>query len=74
MEHFLLHLRDKSFRNRRVAVVENGSWAPSAGKHMLTMLGAMKDLEICEKMVSIRSSHNEGNLCELNYLADWLSE
>ena len=41
---------------------------------MLTMLGAMKDLEICEKMVSIRSSHNEGNLCELNYLADWLSE
>ena len=74
MEHFLLHLRGKSFRNRRVAVVENGSWAPSAGKHMLTMLGAMKDLEICEKMVSIRSSHNEGNLCELNYLADWLSE
>lgn len=74
MEHFLLHLRDKSFRNRRVAVIENGSWAPSAGKHMLTMLGAMKDLEICEKMVSIRSSHNEGNLCELNYLADWLSE
>ena len=74
MEHFLMHLRDKGFRNRRVAVIENGSWAPSACKHMLAMLEAMKDLDICEKKVSIRSSHNDGNLCELSYLSEWLSE
>ena len=74
MEHFLMHLRDKGFRNRRVAVIENGSWAPSACKHMLAMLEAMKDLDICEKKVLIRSSHNDGNLCELSYLSEWLSE
>ena len=47
MDHFMAHLRDKTYRGRTVALIENGSWAPSAAKHMRTYLEAMKDIAIC---------------------------
>lgn len=55
MEDFLAHLKSKNFQKRKVALIENGSWAPTAAKKMEEMLGGMKNIEICEKKVSIKS-------------------
>ncbi|MBQ9340612.1 MAG: FprA family A-type flavoprotein [Paludibacteraceae bacterium] len=55
MHNLLHHLQIKGWQKKRVALIENGSWAPSAGKVMREMLGAMKDVEIIEPMVTIRS-------------------
>ena len=46
MEMFLRKLKAKNFQNRRVAVIENGSWAPSAGKCMNELLGEMKNITV----------------------------
>lgn len=73
MEHLLLHLRDKGFRNRRMAIVENGSWAPSAGRTMRRLLETMKDVDICEKTVTIHSSCTSETMRELEVLADALA-
>ncbi|MDE7461329.1 MAG: MBL fold metallo-hydrolase [Paramuribaculum sp.] len=55
MHHFLYHLRIKGLRNRRVGLIENGSWAPVAAKAMREMLGQMPGMEIVEPVVTIRS-------------------
>lgn len=55
MHHFLHHLKMKNFQNRRVALVENGSWAPTAGRVMRSMLEEMKNIEIVEPVVTIKS-------------------
>lgn len=61
MEDFLHHLAAKNFQNRKVALVENGSWAPMAGKKMKEILEGMKNITICETMVSIRSVMKEAD-------------
>ena len=55
MHDFLYHLQLKNYQKRRFGIVENGSWAPSAGRVMREMIEAMKDCEIAEPMVTIRS-------------------
>lgn len=55
MHDFLYHLQIKNYQKRRFGIVENGSWAPSAGRVMKEMIEAMKDCEIVEPMVTIRS-------------------
>ena len=55
MHDFLYHLQIKNYQKRRFGIVENGSWAPSAGRVMREMIEAMKDCEIAEPMVTIRS-------------------
>ena len=55
MHDFLHHLQIKNYQKRRFGIVENGSWAPSAGRVMREMIEAMKDCEIAEPMVTIRS-------------------
>lgn len=55
MEDFLAHLKSKNFQKRKVALIENGSWAPIAAKKMEEVLASMKNIEICEKRVSIKS-------------------
>lgn len=72
MYDFLHHLQIKSFQKRRVAIVENGSWAPSAGRVMRAMLGEMKELEIVEPMVTIRSRMKSTDLPAMEALADAL--
>ncbi len=74
MEDFLHHLRAKTYRSRKVALVENGSWAPSAGKCMRAILGEMKDLTVREELVSIRSSVKPETKAALDELAAWLAE
>lgn len=56
MEEFLIHLQAKAFQNRTIALVENGSWAPSAAKKMRSYLDTMKNLTVLEPLVSIRSA------------------
>ena len=67
---FLHHLKIKGYQNRKVAVVENGSWAPMAGKIMKEYFGAMKNVEISPVSVTIRSTMTEENKKQLEELAD----
>ncbi|WP_155993350.1 FprA family A-type flavoprotein [Prevotella sp. P6B1] len=55
MHDFLYHLQIKNYQKRKFGIIENGSWAPTAGKTMRTMIEALKDCEIVEPMVTIRS-------------------
>ena len=55
MHDFLYHLQIKNYQKRKFGIIENGSWAPTAGKVMKGMIEAMKDCEIVEPMVTIRS-------------------
>lgn len=61
MEDFLNHLKAKNFQNRRIALVENGSWGPMAAKKMREILDTMKNLTICETTVTIRSTMKEAD-------------
>lgn len=70
MQDFLYHLQSKAYQKRRVGIIENGSWAPSAGRTMRAILDTMKDLEIVEPMVTIRSSMKESDMDALNQLAE----
>lgn len=70
MEDFLHHLKAKTYRNRKVALVENGSWAPSAAKTMKAVLSEMKNLTICEQTVIIRSAMKPEDEAALTALAD----
>ena len=69
--HTFLHtLAMKGWQKRRVGIVENGSWAPSAGRVMREMLAAMKDVEIVEPLVTIRTRLKPSDVPALEALAD----
>ena len=70
MHDFLHHLKLKNYQNREVAIVENGSWAPTAGRIMRAMLESMKNIEIVEPVVTIRSRMKDSNLPEMKELVD----
>ena len=70
MEQFLHHLQGKNFQNRKVGIIENGTWAPSAGRCMREILEKMKNIEICPTVVTIRSKMNEQNKKEMQQLAE----
>lgn len=72
MYDFLHHLQMKGYQNRRVAIVENGSWAPTAGKIMRQMLEGMKEIDIVEPIVTIVSRMKEADKPKLEALADSL--
>ena len=69
MEQFLRRLKERNYLKRKVAIIENGSWAPSAGKCMKDLLQEMKDIEIVEPVVTIKSRMKKENLAELEELA-----
>ena len=70
MYEFLHRLQIKGYSNRRVAIVENGSWAPSAAKVMVEMVGAMKGIELVDQVVTIRSRMKASDIPALESLAD----
>lgn len=70
MREFLHRLQSKGYQKRKVAIVENGTWSPSAGRVMRELLEGMKLIEIVEPMVTIYSVMNEVNRQELNALAE----
>lgn len=70
MYDFLHHLQLKNYQKRRVGVIENGSWAPSAGRVMVGMLEQMKEIELVQPMVTIRSRMKQTDIPSLEALAD----
>lgn len=70
MHEFLHHLQLKGFRSRRVAIIENGSWAPCAARAMMSLLEPMKEIEVLEPVVTIRSRMKPTDIPALERLAD----
>ena len=72
MEDFLSHLKAKNFQKRTVALMENGTWAPMAAKKMREYLEGMKEITICEPVVTIKSAMKEETLKVMQELAEKL--
>ncbi len=70
MNDFLHHLKIKGYKNRKVAMIENGSWAPCAIKSMQPYFDEMKSIEISDAKVTIRSTMTAENEVQLAALAD----
>ena len=69
METVLLDLKAHMLKNRTVALAENGSWGPTAGRQMRELLGTMKDMNVLEPTVSIRSALKDETRAQLEALA-----
>ena len=74
MKEFIDHLTERNYQNRRVAFIENGSWAPMATKVMMGMLENSKNLAYAENTVRITSALNEQSRAELSALAEEFSK
>lgn len=70
MSDFIHHLKSKAFQNRRVALVENASWAASAARTMKAEFEQMKDIEIVDKVVTIKTTVKPSDITALEELAD----
>ena len=68
MEHFLRELSAKNYQNRKIAIIENGTWAPSAGKCMKEIISTMKNIDLVEPIVTIRSKLNNESREKLDKL------
>lgn len=72
MEDFLNRLGHKAYQKRKVGIIENGSWALVAAKSMKAILDTMKDLTVCDTVVSIKSTMKDADVAAMNALADEL--
>ena len=72
MQDFLYHLGHKNFQNKKVAFMENGSWAPVANKKMREAFEKMKNMTLCDNMVTIKSTMKEADVAQIEALADEL--
>ena len=70
MEQFLNHLKSRNYQKRKVGIIENGCWAPSSGKKIKEILEKMKDIEIVEPIITIKSRLKEDDISKLESLAD----
>jgi flavorubredoxin len=73
MKEFLLHLGERNFQNRRVALIENGTWAPLAAKAMKAALESFKDLRFTAETVKIKAVLNPDSAAQLEALAQELA-
>ena len=69
MKEFIDHLADHAFQNRRVAFMENGTWAPNAAKAMRAKMEACKDIEFVEPVVTIKSALADDSRAAIKELA-----
>lgn len=69
MREFINHLTERGFKNRKIGLVENGTWAPTAAKTMKEMLAGCKNLEFAETTVQIKSALNDTSKAQLESLA-----
>ena len=74
MKEFIHHLTERNFRNRTVAFMENGSWAPMAAKVMMKMLEGSKDITYAETTVKILSALDANSKAQIEALAEELSK
>lgn len=72
MESFLSRLKHKNFQNRKVAIVENGTWAPTAAKTIKAALSEMKNITLVEPVVTIRSAYKPSDEAAFDALAEAL--
>lgn len=72
MENFITQLRDKNYQQRKIGLIENGSWAPMAAKKMREALENCKNLTFCENKVTIKSAMKKEDLAQLEKLAEEL--
>ena len=70
MKQFLDHLKERSYQNRTVGIIENGSWAPSAGKCMKGTLEEMKNINMIEPIITIKSTMSNENISQMEEMAD----
>lgn len=69
MREFLEELHERNYQNRKIAIIENGSWAPQAQKIIRNKLEGFKNIEIIENSVTIRSAMSEENKAQIKELA-----
>lgn len=69
-EKFLRHLKHKNYQNRKIGIIENGSWAPMAAKCVQDILKDMKDIEIFNTIVTVKTSMKEDTIKQLEKLAN----
>ena len=74
MEDFLHHLKAKNYQKRKVAIIENGTWAPMAARSMRAILETMKEIEIIEPVVTIKSAMTDENKVQLQEIANLLAK
>ena len=74
MKQFLDHLKERSYQNRTVGIIENGSWAPSAGKCMKGTLEEMKNIHIIQPIITLKSTMSEENISQMEEMADKILE
>ncbi len=72
MDHFMAHLRDKTWRNRKAAIIENGSWAPAAARIMRGYLEAMKGIDVCPTVHTIQGAVKDSDIAAMEQIADEL--
>lgn len=70
METFLHHLLGKNYQNRKIGIIENGSWAPVAGKCMQEIISKMKNITICNPVITIKTTISKGNMEQMQELAN----
>ena len=74
MENLLHHIAAHNLQNRTVALIQNGSWAPTSGKQMKEIVESMKNMTILENMPTLKSAVKEDQLEQLQALADSIVE
>lgn len=72
MREFINHLTERGYKNKTIALMENGSWAPMAAKVMKKMLEGCKNINWAENTVTIKSALNEESLAQIEALAEEL--
>ncbi|MCR5401823.1 MAG: flavodoxin domain-containing protein [Treponema sp.] len=72
MKEFIDHLNERNYQGRKIGLIENGSWVPSAAKGMYAMLEGGKDITFCQTKVSVKIQPTEANIQELRNMADEL--
>ena len=68
MKTFIDHLADHAYQNRRVALIENGTWAPNAAKAMRAKLETLKGIELVEPVVTINGALDDASLAQIDEL------
>ncbi len=72
MEDFLHHLKAKNYQKRTIGMIENGSWAPSAARSMKGIVEGMKNITLCDTIVTIKSTLKEDSIVAMEQLAQEL--
>ena len=74
VESFINHLKSKNYQNRKVAFIENGSWAPMTAKKMRAEMEGLKDITFVEPVITIKSAMKKADLAQVEALAEALED